>query len=673
VFDAFLFENLQLLASLEELLLRGESNHMLDGDEIGEVFRIMHTLKGSFGMMSFDRLAALSHSVEDLFAQIRGHSVRRDDWDMIFELILASTDTIKSDMLRFQSGESDERADVDYAALTDSIRSFLQLVAHGDTDDGEPPAVEAIPESVPESVPEDTADETPLTDIADALYYKITVTFESDCQMENIRAFSVVNELTPLCRKLSHKPSDLLNDDAAVKIVSDGFLLYVCTSAPVDALRAVIDDAMFVQSVAVTPLDDDSAELPESLRPPKKRDGGAAVDPGSRIQFISVNVTKLDTLLDLVGEIITAEAMVTKNPALPQIHADGFDKSVRQLQKLIGELQDVVISVRMVPVKSVFQKMRRIVRDISKKEGKPVEFTLIGEDTEVDKNIIDTLSDPLMHLIRNAVDHGIEPPETRAALGKSPTGQITLEAHSSGGDVTITLTDDGGGLDSQKIARKAIEKGLTIKPLSDITDKDAAALILLPGFSTNDAVTEYSGRGVGLDVVKSNIDSVGGSISIDSKLGYGTTVTLRIPLTLAIMDGMLVRVGDARIIIPITAIRESFRPDPSSVIRDPDGGETVIVRGDCYPVVRLHERFAVEPTHRAPGDAILVMVSTAQSTYCLMADELIGDRQTVIKPLPPYIRRYCTVTPGISGCAVLGDGAICLIVDVNGLRPPLSF
>ena len=391
------------------------------------------------------------------------------------------------------------------------------------------------------------------------------------------------------------------------------------------------------------------------------------VEVAAKQNFISVNVNKLDKLMNLMGEIVTTESMVTKNPEVANLHIDSFERSSQELRKLINELQDIVMSIRMLPVSNSFQKMHRIVRDVSRKVGKEVELVLIGEETEVDKNIIDTLADPLMHLVRNAVDHGIEKPDERLRNGKSAAGRLTLEARNAGGDVVIIISDDGQGLDRNTLIRKAMDKGLVNKPEHEITDREAYNLIFAPGFSTNTEVTEFSGRGVGMDVVKRNIDKVGGSISLESTPGQGMTVQIRIPLTLAIIDGMKLRVGKLVFIVPMLSIRESFKPNDGDVFLDPDGSEMIMIRGECYPVMRLYRIFDIEPDFESLDDGILIMITTDTNTFCLFVDELIGEQQAVIKPLPEYIQKHNIGMHGIGGCAVLGDGSISLIIDINSL------
>ena len=367
--------------------------------------------------------------------------------------------------------------------------------------------------------------------------------------------------------------------------------------------------------------------------------------------------------MDLVGEIVISEAMVINNPELDNLQLDGFYKASRQLRKLTDKLQDIVMSIRMVPVMLVFNKMNRIVRDMCKKLNKNAELILIGEETEVDKNIIDNLSDPLMHLIRNSLDHGLESKEERQQLGKPAVGRISLEARNEGGEVWIIIKDDGKGLDREKILKKAKEQGILTKPENELSDKEAFSLILLPGFSTKENITEFSGRGVGMDVVKRNIDNLGGNISIESQFGQGTTILIRIPLTLAIIDGMEVGVGNAKYTIPITSIRESLKVTENEVIRDTEGNELIMIRGECYPIIRIHNEFNMKTNVKEIHEGILIMVEGDTKSACIFADRLLGEQQVVVKMLPRYVKRI----EGVAGCTILGDGSISLIIDINGL------
>ena len=655
--EIFIFECQQLLETLEETLLVGEKEHYLNDEQINEIFRIMHTIKGSAAMMSYDNMAQLAHAVEDMFSQIREKKARSGDWDNLFEIVLESADMLKSDIAAVALGNA---PDSQSKALVDRIHNYLELVSHR-----KPKLEEADRDD------NDSADNE--VDLGDAgVYYKIKVTFEADCKMENMRAFGVVNAISPFCAKKVHIPEELMSEESCSQIVKNGFIIYIHSAENPDNIKKILDETLFLDSASIILLADDSYDLPESMRPTQgpADDQSAPIksssEPTAKQNFISVNINKLDKLMDLVGEIVTTESMVTKNPEILAMNISGFDNTAKQLEKLTTELQEIVMSTRMIPVSTTFHKMTRLVRDMSKKVDKQINFHVIGEETEVDKNIIDNLSDPLMHLIRNAVDHGIEHTAERLEKGKNPEGNLTLEARSVGGDVMIIVSDDGKGLSRDVILKKAVEKGLTTKPESEISDKEAFAMIFMPGFSTNEQVTEYSGRGVGMDVVRRNIDKIGGTISLESIPGSGTKFTVRIPLTLAIMNGMKLKVGDLVYIVPMLSIQESFKPNIDDVLRDPDGREMIMIRGECYPVIRLHELFGIESKYTNLEDGILVMLNTEEFTFCLFIDELIGEQQAVIKPLPRFIQNHSAVR-GVGGCTILGDGSIVLIIDINKL------
>ncbi|MCL2078507.1 MAG: chemotaxis protein CheA [Oscillospiraceae bacterium] len=532
--DVFIFETQQLLESLEEVLLQSEKDKNLTDEHIDEIFRIMHTIKGSSAMMSFDNLAKLAHALEDMFDNIRAGKTRKspDVVENVTDLVLDSGDIFKNEIGKLSSGAE---ADGDFTELSDKIHTYTQEIladaaASTAASSGSAPAAAA---AAPDSFAASSAGGNPNIPV-----YKIKVTFEAGCQMENLRAFTVVNALIDHCQNILHVPEDIDDKDSSDIIINNGFVMYVQSTENPDTLQKIVDSTMYVSSVSLIDMAPDSEELPASMRvKPASSEAGAggaadsikAVAATTEIKqnFISVNVNKLDKLMNLMGEIVTTESMVTKNPEVANLHIDSFERSSQELRKLINELQDIVTSMRMLPVSNSFHKMLRIARDVSKAVGKEVELTLIGEETEVDKNIIDTLSDPLMHLIRNAVDHGIETPDVRLKAGKPAVGKLVLEARSAGGDVVILITDDGQGLDRNTILRKANERGLTTKPDSEYTDKEVYHMIFLPGFSTNEEVTEFSGRGVGMDVVRRNIDKVGGVISLESTPGEGMTVQIR--------------------------------------------------------------------------------------------------------------------------------------------------
>ncbi len=502
--------------------------------------------------------------------------------------------------------------------------------------------------------------------------YTALLFFEEGCQMENIRAFSIIHNLKDLVYDLQYTPENITDNEAEAIIREKGFKILFKTDLSIETIRENIMQAVFLKSLKLeelvneqmsTSLKQNKIVLEESSEQTKKKTLQEQVENQNKAInqiMINVNINKLDKLMDLVGELVTSESMVTQNIDLKGLSLENFDKAARQLKKITSELQDTVMSIRMVPLSATFQKMNRLVRDMGKKLGKNVQLEILGEQTEVDKNIIENLADPLMHLIRNALDHGIEPAETRLSKGKEEIGKITLEAKNAGGDVLIIVKDDGRGLDREKILKKAKENNLVRRPESELTNRDIYSFIFLPGFSTKENVSEFSGRGVGMDVVSKNIGNINGSIGIDSIPDEGTTVTIKIPLTLAIIGGMNIRVGNSIYTIPTISIQESFRPKENDVFEDTDGNEMIMIRGQCYRIIRLHQLFGIRTEVTRLPEGILMMVESDKGTVCIFADALLGEQQVVVKALPGYIKKV----KGLAGCTILGNGNISLILDV---------
>ena len=380
-------------------------------------------------------------------------------------------------------------------------------------------------------------------------------------------------------------------------------------------------------------------------------------------QFIRIDIEKLDTLLDLVGEMVIAESMVANCPDLKGLQLERFDKAIHHLNKITRDIQEIALAMRMIPLSSTFHKMERLVRDLSNKFNKRIKLEIVGEETEVDKTIIEQISDPLVHIIRNSVDHGLETTEERIRANKSESGLIRLEAKHSAGEVWIIIEDDGRGLNREKIIKKAIERGMIKGDGSDLKDEDVWKIIFEPGFSTADKVSNISGRGVGMDVVKRNIEKLHGRIDIKTRAGNGSMMILRIPLTLAIIDGMEIQVGHARYIIPISSVRQSIKTQAENITLTPGGTEIVNIRGELLSVVRLHELYNIKPRYEKLEEGLLIIVENNEKKCCLFVDELIGQQQIVIKGLSNYLGHV----QGVSGCAIMGDGEISLILDIGDL------
>lgn len=674
--DLFIFETYQLLEELEHVILDSEKAAGF-ADSIGEIFRTMHTIKGSAAMMQYTNISELAHAIEDLFFFLREQNPPEINTSKIIDLVLEGVDFIKNELGKV---ERKEKLDGDPTQLIAAIEEYLGELQAGA---GIPQKSKAKKKGKKEIKLEDAA---PVENSLPS--YQAVIRFEPDCGFEDVQAFALMNNIKSKVSALKSEPEFFIDDEDGIQAIkNNGLKLTFQSGLPEDELLHALQKNAFVDSVTLERAGD---QIPTPDKEKKTIDLGETVQPESvpviretpkeketkkqtvrndlhgtvtKPSFINVSVNKLDVLLDLVGELVISEAMVTHNPELEGLQLDNFYKAARQLRKITNELQDVVMSIRMVPLAATFQKMQRIVRDMSKKLGKDVQLEVVGEETEVDKNIIEHISDPLMHLIRNSMDHGIETAEERRSQNKPETGKITLEAKNAGGDVLIKVRDDGRGLNRDKILEKARANGLVTKPENELTDREIYAFTLLPGFSTKEKVTEYSGRGVGMDVVVKEIEKVGGTVQIDSTPGLGATITLKIPLTLAIVDGMTLSVGKSQYTVATTSIRESFRVKKEDVIVDPDGNEMILIRGICYPLIRLHQLFHIKTEVTEIDRGVVMMVENNEKGLCLFADQLLGEQQVVVKALPKYIKKV----KGISGCTLLGDGSISLIMDVPGL------
>ncbi len=677
--DMFIFETTQLMEQLETSILTSEKSSCYTLPAINEIFRIMHTIKGSSAMMMFDGISSLAHAVEDLFYYLREEKPKNIDCSALSDLVLESIDFIKGEIDKIKSCDT---ADGKAGLLINNIEVFLGILKENNA--ASPDQDFKKNEEIKKQQYYVSSDRNRNSAAVNA--FKAVIYFEENCEMENIRAYAIIHHLKGLADEIFYIPEDIIENDESVETIrNEGFKIYLKTDCAYDKLYDLFLETVFLRDVEFTQMENDSEmkllqsrrqEVPGRNLNVQEANGWESEEgnadskeikaPNAHQSIISVGVVKLDKLMDLVGEMVIAEAMVVQNPDIKGLHLDNFKKAARQLNKITSELQDMVMSIRMVPISASFQRMHRIVRDMCRKLGKEVKLEIIGEDTEVDKNIIEHISDPLIHLVRNALDHGIETPEDRMKAGKPKAATVTLEAKNAGSDVLIIVKDDGRGLNKEKILEKARENGLLHKLKKDMPDKEIFNLIFLPGFSTKDNVSEFSGRGVGLDVVTKNIDNIGGSVSVDSTSVKGTSITLKIPLTLAIIDGMNIRVGNSRYTIPTVAIQESFRPKESDIISDPDGNEMIMVRGQCYPILRLHEYFRAGTETVDFTKGIFIMVEAEGRAFCIFADELLGQQQVVVKSLPNYIKNLKNID-GLAGCTLLGDGSISLIIDISGI------
>lgn len=674
--EMFIFETLQLLEQLEQSMLNSEKRTDFSENTINEVFRIMHTIKGSAAVMVLENISVLAHTIEDIFYYLREEKPKDIDYSSLYDLVFESVDFINVEVNKIKAGDN---PDGNVPLLISSLNNFLVHLKQNNTFHNSTSIHKEnfIKQALANAV-------VNIQNEGSNNYFAV-IHFEENCQMENVRAYMIVHKLEEIANRLYYLPQDIMtNTDSCEVIHKQGFKIYLQCDYSYEQMTDFFMQSLYLKSLELVQVNNeeevkqlfmnygtvleeenpDTSSKAEVEKTESKNDDKDTVSM-NRQTMISVNVAKLDKLMDLVGEMVIAESMVIQNPDLNGLELSNFRKSSIQLKKITNELQDIVMSIRMVSLSATFNKMNRIVRDMCKKLNKEVQLQIKGEETEVDKNIIEHLSDPLMHLVRNAVDHGIEAVAERIEKGKPEVGTITLEAKNSGSDVLIIVRDDGRGLDKDKILQKAREHNL-ISDIVDPPDKEIFQMILLPGFSTNENVTEFSGRGVGMDVVAKNIEAIRGYLSVESSKDQGTIFTMRIPLTLAIIDGMNIKVGDAHFTIPTISIKEFFRPQECDIITDPDGKEMIMIRGKCYKLVRLNDLYHISSQRKDKKEGIIIIALHAEKSICIWADELLGQQQVVIKALPDYIHKLKTIQ-GLAGCTLLGDGSISLTIDVAEL------
>ncbi len=710
--DMYLFENEQLLEQLQERVLEQKDAECFDEDSINEIFRTMHTIKGSSGIMMFDNITAVSHKLEDIFYFLRESHPENVPHLELVEHVLEVEDFISSELEKIRNGDP---ADGDSSGIIKELDKFLEMIQNGGSGEGK--------EEPPANVHEEPK-QFYIAPVAtsDSRFYKIYISFFPETEMANVHAYKIVYALKEIAEDLLYSPEDIIADEKASEvIIAEGFRLLLQAQCTEEEIRDIIGVGYDVKQVDVfeckaeeflqgfdfgehgseaIDLDSSVEEIDsraqqkagsekkedaseagksdkgkiapgdfviKSKEPGKQKKLARDKNKGEKAAFISVNVNKMDQLMDLIGELVISESVVLQNPDLkvPGLNLDRFNKAAAQLSKISTDLQDVIMSMRMVSLTNTFQKMNRIVFDVSRKLGKDIEFEMVGEQTEVDKNIIEKISDPIMHIVRNSVDHGIEEKADRIASGKSEKGKVVLSAKTESGKVWISVTNDGAGLDREKILAKARKQGILDenKPDSAYTDKEVYQLITLPGFSTNEQVTEISGRGVGMDVVVQNIQSIGGTLDIDSTPGMGSTMSLKIPLTLAIIDGIVMETGKSSFVLETGVIKEFVRVKEDMMIYEPNGDEYIMIRGECYPVLRLGRWYDLDEYYESVEDGVMLILEVENQRICLLVDKLIGEQEIVVKPIPSYIKKV----KGLSGCTQLGDGSIALILDATGL------
>ena len=681
ILDMYIYETNTLLEQLENIVLDAEKGNTFSQENVNEIFRIMHTIKGSSAMMEFDSLAAVAHRIEDMFFIVRENTmdvVSEANRPAMFDLMFHAIDYFREEM---EKVEAEQPLNKDVDSFLANINSLIAKIK-GEEEPEPAPAPPAPAAPPPAAAPAPAQSSEGNADFP----FELRVFFDDGCGMENLRAYMLLTAIQSFCSEADflYEPAGVESDaSTAETIIDNGFLLMFKNAADREKAIPEVRSAGSVRSyqphdyVPAPPVEEEEepAPAPEAAAAPAPKaapPAPAAQTAGGGQQhqkesLISVNLSKLDQLSAIVGEIVITESMVTSSPDLKDLHLDAFSKSARQLRKLTDELQDVSMSLRMIPVSNTFQKMNRIVRDMCKKLNKQAKLTLVGEDTEVDKTIVDSIGDPIMHMVRNAMDHGIEENvEDRIRAGKDPVGEIVLSAEDTGSEVIIQIKDDGQGVNDEAVLKKAIKNGIA-SPDIEYSHKEILNFLMAPGFSTNTQVTEFSGRGVGMDVVKSGVESLGGNVTITSEQGQGMITTMRIPLTMSIMDGMEVSVGDSIFTIPINNICSSMKMTSKDILHDSVNGEMVKVMDNYYPVIRARDFYNLPGGAEEIEDGILLWLESGDCSYCLFVDELLGEQQIVVKPFPTYVNNFDIKNYGITGCSILGDGNISIILDAGGL------
>ncbi|HDW0019663.1 TPA: chemotaxis protein CheA [Enterobacter ludwigii] len=656
-YQTFFDEADELLADMEQHLL-DLVPEAPDSEQLNAIFRAAHSIKGGAGTFGFTILQETTHLMENLLDEARrGEMQLNTD---IINLFLETKDIMQEQLDAYKSSAEPDAASFEY--ICNALRQ-LALEAKGDA------AAAVVPAAKLSVVDAVTAQEAAPAAAASKVRVVLSRLKENEVDL-------LEEELSNLA-KLSNvvKGKDSLSATLEEGISQDDIVAVLCFVIEADQIAfetetAAVDVPAAVEEVAVVPQAAAPAvapaapvlkAVPKDAAAPGRGDKPAA--RSSESTSIRVAVEKVDQLINLVGELVITQSMLAQrsNELDPVTHGD-LITSMGQLQRNARDLQESVMSIRMMPMEYVFSRFPRLVRDLASKLNKQIELTLMGSSTELDKSLIERIIDPLTHLVRNSLDHGIELPENRIAAGKSPVGNLILSAEHQGGNICIEVTDDGAGLNRERILANAISQGMAVN--ENMTDEEVGMLIFAPGFSTAEQVTDVSGRGVGMDVVKRNIQEMGGHVEIKSKQGSGTTIRILLPLTLAILDGMSVKVADEVFILPLNAVMESLQPREED-LHPLAGGERVLeVRGEYLPLVELWKVFEVDGAKTEATQGIVVILQSAGRRYALLVDQLIGQHQVVVKNLESNYRKV----PGISAATILGDGSVALIVDVSALQ-----
>lgn len=682
--EVFIEESKEHLQALNEHLLILEKEPDNE-NTINEIFRAAHSLKGMSGTMGYKRMQHLTHDMENVFQEIRSGNmkVRPELTDTLFTGLDALQEYVDNIIETQDEGTNDNQE------IIDKLAKELEIGLN------KAPADAPVPgKSAPAAAPAPAAGvEVTYADHEKAAIiegakqgmsaYEVKVFIQESCLLKAARAYMVFKALEEVGEVIKSVPDAQAIEDEKFDL---DFAVVVLSKESADEVRKramnvseikdatvekrVFEDAPAENKAAETSVADDQAAAQNT-----QAAAAAPAQPQAKAQpakkavvnrSVRVDIEKLDDLMNLVSELIIAKnglASISVNDLKNAEKSNSFNEQIEYLERITTNIHQSVMKVRMVPIESVVNRFPRMIRDLSKKLDKPMELYMTGEETELDRTVIDEIGDPLMHILRNSADHGLEDIETRRALGKPEVGSIFLDAYQEGNSVIIECRDDGGGINVEKVKNKALEKGtITEEQAATMTEKDFIDLLFKPSFSTADKISDVSGRGVGLDVVKSKIESLSGTVECRTALGQGTTFTIRLPLTLAIIQTLMVVVGDEKYAIPLGSI-DTIEDIPVTEVRSVEGREVVNLRGTVIPLMRLADILDVENSKTGTESLTVVVVSKGDKKAGLIVDDLIGQFETVIKSIGKYINN----SKMISGATILGDGEIALILDVNAL------
>lgn len=686
--EIFIDESAEHLQTLSDCIMELEKEPD-NKDVINEIFRAAHSLKGMAGTMGFKRMQHLTHDMENVFQEVRSEKIQVDSpmIDLLFKCLDAIDGYLENIKATSDEGEEDNEV------IIKELNNFLAK-ANGEAQEETPaPAQESAPAPVDNGDHKlyqqieltDQEREAVMTAKESGMHiYGMTVVIQKDCLLKAARAFLVFREVEAFGEILVYRPSSQDIEDEKFDLE---FSFYIGSPESLEKIQAAAANVSEIESVVGEELTDFSPKAPavveekkeekpaeakpeekpapkaaEKKKAPAKK-AGAGKPATSRT--VRVDIEKLDALMNQVSELIIAKNSLVSISATEDggFNNQGFHEQIEYLERITTSLHESVMKVRMVPIESVVNKFPRMIRDLSRTLNKKMELTMTGEDTELDRTVVDQIGDPLQHLLRNSADHGLEDNETRIQRGKPEVGNIFLNAYQEGNNVIIQVGDDGNGIDTEAVKAKAIERNIITPEQAEVmTQKEIINLLFMPSFSMAKKITDISGRGVGLDVVKSNIEQLGGDVEVKTKLGEGTTFTVRLPLTLAIIQALMVEVRDEKYAIALGSIA-NIESVPVSSIKYVEAKEVIHLRGSVIPLVRLDKLLDIEPREEEPENLTVVIVKKGDSQVGLVVDNLIGQQEIVIKSLGKYINGNKL----ISGATILGDGEVALILDANTL------